>query len=74
MAVARSMEPSAHQDVLQELTLVRLAKAVSTEGKLLPTGTKGTIVGRYSDDLGYEVEIFEPFHAVVTLGRDALEQ
>jgi len=37
------------------------------DDRTLPAGTKGTVVAAYSDGVGYEVEVFEPFHAVVTL-------
>ncbi len=55
---------------LAELTLVSLTRAIQADDQTLPAGTQGTIVGRYADGLGYEVEVFQPFHAVVTLSRD----
>ena len=51
-----------------ELAVVSLRHAVGVDGRTLPAGTKGTIVAAYRDGMGYEVEVFEPFHAVVTLG------
>ena len=52
-----------------ELAVVSLRHAVcvDSDGRTLPAGTKGTIVAAYRDGVGYEVEVFEPFHAVVTL-------
>jgi len=50
-----------------ELSVVFMRHPVDVGGRLLPTGAKGTVVAAYADGLGYEVEVFEPFHAVVTL-------
>ena len=50
-----------------ELSLVSLSRAMDIEGRMLPVGTRGTVVAAYEDGIGYEVEIFAPFHAVVTL-------
>src|ERR1700677_2215879 len=50
-----------------ELSVVFMRHPVDIGGGSLPSGTKGTIVTAYGDGLGYEVEVFEPFHAVVTL-------
>jgi hypothetical protein len=50
-----------------ELSVVSLRHSVGVNGRTLPAGTKGTIVAAYGDGVGYEVEVFEPFHAVVTL-------
>ena len=50
-----------------ELSMVSTRHPVRVDGRTLPTGTKGTVVAAYADGVGYEIEIFEPFHAVVTL-------
>jgi hypothetical protein len=50
-----------------ELSVVSMRHPVNVNGQTLPTGTKGTIVAAYADGIGYEVEVFEPFHAVITL-------
>jgi hypothetical protein len=50
-----------------ELSMVSMRHPVKIDGRTLPTGTKGTVVAAYSDGIGYEVEVFEPFHAVVTV-------
>jgi len=40
---------------------------VNIDGRILPTGTKGTVVAAYADGVGYEIEFFRPFQAMVTL-------
>lgn len=55
-----------------ELSVVALQKPVEVNGRLLPAGTRGTVVAAYTDGIGYEVEFFEPFHAVVTLEANDL--
>jgi hypothetical protein len=50
-----------------ELSVVSVRHPVNVNGQTLPTGTKGTIVAAYADGVGYEVEVFEPFHAVITV-------
>jgi hypothetical protein len=50
-----------------ELSVVSMRHPVDVDGRTLPAGTKGTVVAAYADGLGYEVEVFEPFHAVITL-------
>lgn len=56
----------------KELSEVRLSHPVEHQGKTLPKGSKGTIVGVYSGGDGYEVEFFKPFHAVITLGKSTI--
>lgn len=51
----------------EELSVVPLRREVDVEGRPLPAGTKGTVVAAYSDGVGYEVEFFAQFHAVVTV-------
>jgi hypothetical protein len=51
----------------EELSIVSVCHPVEVNGRILPAGTKGTVVAAYSDGIGYEVEVFEPFHAVITL-------
>lgn len=55
-----------------ELSVVTLKHPVEVKGRLLPAGTPGTVVAAYADGGGYEVEFFEPFHAVATLEADDL--
>jgi hypothetical protein len=65
-------EHTSDQTRFAELSVVSMRHPVRVDGRTLPTGTKGTIVAAYADGLGYEVEVFEPFHAVVTLKADDL--
>ena len=55
-----------------ELSIVGLDHAVPVDGRLLPPGSRGTVVGVYRDGYGYEVEFTRPFHAIVTLHVDDL--
>ncbi len=50
-----------------ELSLVSTRHSVRIDGRTLPAGTKGTVVVAYADGIGYEIEVFEPFHAIITL-------
>ena len=47
--------------------MVAIRHPVAVGERTLPTGTKGTVVAAYADGAGYEIEVFEPFHAIVTL-------
>lgn len=55
-----------------ELSIVSLRDQAAVDSRVLPAGSRGTVVAAYSDGIGYEVEFFEPFHAVVTLEADDL--
>jgi hypothetical protein len=55
---------------IPELSIVALRHSHESDGKTLPEGTRGAVVYAYRDGAGYEVEFAEPFHCVVTLGRD----
>ena len=55
-----------------ELAPVTLKRPIEAEGRRLPAGSRGTVVAAYRDGTGFEVEFFEPFHAVVTLEADDL--
>ena len=50
-----------------DLARVTLTRALSAEKGELPIGTRGTVVGCYGDGVGYEVELEDSFHAVVTV-------
>ena len=56
----------------EELSVVSLRHPVDVEGRLLPAGARGTVVAAYGDGVGYELEVFEPFHAVVTVSAGDL--
>jgi hypothetical protein len=55
-----------------ELSVVSLRRPVKYGETSVPAGTTGTVVAAYRDGAAYEVEIFAPFHAVVTVERDDL--
>jgi hypothetical protein len=52
--------------------VVSLRRPVKYGETSVPAGTTGTVVAAYRDGAAYEVEIFAPFHAVVTVERDDL--
>jgi hypothetical protein len=55
-----------------ELSVVSLRHPVKHGDTSIPAGTTGTVVAAYRDGAAYEVKVFAPFHAVVTVGRDDL--
>jgi len=55
-----------------ELAPVTLKRPVEVGEQRLPAGSRGTVVAAYRDGNGFEVEFFEPFHAVVTVEADDL--
>jgi hypothetical protein len=57
-----------------ELSVVSLARAIASEGGLLPTGAGGTVVHVYPHERAYEVEFFEPFHTVATVEAAAIRE
>jgi hypothetical protein len=59
---------------IPELSIVALRHAHKWDGKVLPEGAKGAVVHTYRGGAGYEVEFDEPFHCVVTVGRDDIRQ
>jgi hypothetical protein len=59
---------------IAELSIVALRHAHEHDGKVLPEGAKGAVVHAYRGGAGYEVEFDEPFHCVVTVGRDDIRQ
>lgn len=61
-------------EVIPELSIVALRHPHKHDGKVLPEGTKGAVVHTYRGGAGYEVEFDEPFHFVVTVGRDDIRQ
>lgn len=56
----------------EELSVVSLRHSIDVEGRTLPPGARGTVVAAYEGGVGYEVEVFEPFHAVVTVSAGDL--
>jgi hypothetical protein len=57
-----------------ELSVVSFRRPVEHEGRSIPVGTEATVVAAYADGIGYEVEVFAPFHAVVTVEADDLTE
>jgi hypothetical protein len=58
-----------------ELSMVSLARPVEAdEGRLLPSGSKGTVVHVYPDERAYLVEFNRPFHTVATVDADAIAE
>ena len=55
---------------IPELSIVALKHRHECNGRVLPEGSTGAVVHAYRDGAGYEVEFAEPFHCVVTVGRD----
>lgn len=67
--VRRSQPPAQ----LDELTRVEILVDVQTDaGVMMPTGSKGTIVGVWADGKAYEVEFREPMGALATVTAESL--
>ena len=58
--------------LVAEHSIVSLNTEITTDGKILPKGTRGTVVAVYKDGAAYEVEFFDPFHSVLTVMPEAL--
>ena len=58
---------------INDLSVVSLKHPHECEGRVLPEGATGTVVYTYRHGKGFEVEFEEPFHCVVTVGRDDLQ-
>jgi hypothetical protein len=41
--------------------------------KILPRGSRGTVVGVWADGCAYEVEFMKPFHCLITIEADELK-
>jgi hypothetical protein len=50
-----------------EFTTVALRRQVQYNGVTFPAGSRGVVVHRYKDGIGYEVEFSQPVEMVVTL-------
>jgi hypothetical protein len=55
-----------------ELSVVALRRPVASGSAVLPAGTPATVAAAYADGIGDEIEVFAPFHAVVTVTADDL--
>jgi hypothetical protein len=60
--------------VIPELTVVTLAKPVSYKSRVLPSGSRGTIVDTHDGGKAYEVEFDTPFFAVATVEADFIKR
>ena len=60
--------------VFNELDEVALTRAVhvQAEGRELPTGARGTVVGVWQGGRAYEVEFVKPFACLVTVPAESL--
>ena len=56
----------------RELERVRLKRSVSSDGRVCPAGSLGTIVHRYHGGSAYEVEFVSPLQAVLTLNASEI--
>lgn len=57
-------------DELDEVTLAVIVH--SDEGKPIPEGSRGTVVGVWGEGESFEVEFSEPFHALATVELSAI--
>ncbi len=58
---------------LAEHSLAHLTSAISSDdGRLLPEGAVGAVVGIWRDGEAYEMEFQRPFHAVLTIAAGRL--
>lgn len=64
------MQSASRPRPIRELSVVALNHPRECDGRVLPAGSTGTVVHRYRDGAGYEVEFTEPVHCVLTVGRD----
>lgn len=73
VALSYVLEPDT--PLLKELDRVALLVDASTdEGKVIPAGSEGTIVGIWQRGLAYEVEFSRPSHALATVRIEHLRK
>ena len=61
--------------VFAEHSLVCLSSSLELgDGRNLPAGSVGAVVGIWADGAAYEIEFAEPFHAVATVAEDRIGQ
>jgi hypothetical protein len=70
--IDRSSPDASRRAGFSEHAVVALRRDLLVDGRLLTAGTPATVVAAYRDGDGYEIEIFEPFHVVVTVEADHL--
>lgn len=59
---------------IEDLSRVVLCRDVVSEGRRLPAGSAGTVVGVYRNGAAYEVEFTTPFHTVATVDAAAIQR
>lgn len=69
-AVARTPNAPAR---LEEYSAVRLNHPVTAGGLVYPAGSRGVIVHRHPDGIGYEVEFEQPAFRVLTLTATGIQ-
>ena len=57
-----------------ELSLVKLARPIDSDDGPLPAGAAGAVMHVYPGEIGYDIEFYEPFHAVATVEADAIAE
>ena len=73
-AGARATAPAASMRFAEHSIVTRSSDMRLDDGRVLPSGAKGAVVGIWRDGVAYEVEFDEPFHAVVTVPVANLRQ
>ena len=67
------MNVRTRKKLIPEHCVVALLASVELDnGRVLPPGAEGVVVGLWQNGAAYEVEFTEPFHAVATVGSDTL--
>lgn len=64
-----SVDPQMRRRILLHST-VSLKHSIVKGGRRSPEGATGSVVHAYGDGEHYEVEFSQPFHCVVTVGRE----
>lgn len=64
--------PSTTARAFPELSVVSLVRDIKADGRTFPAGSRGTVVAAYADGKGYEVELFDPVHGVITVETEDL--
>lgn len=74
-AKSRRIGAARARTTLTETSRAKLASSLELlNGRELPAGSTGTIVGVWADGEAYEVEFTKPFHAVVTVTAPKLSR
>jgi Domain of unknown function (DUF4926) len=68
----RALGAAPRRDFAQ-FSYVALAHPIEHKGSTLPAGTRGVVVHKHADGIGYEVEFEHPAFAVITLAWNDLK-